>query len=592
MFGKVISIDDKVAIVENLLKRIETSVINVHVIFEFNGAKTVGQIHGMDTETITINFIGEIDNNRLKIGVVKIPSVNSKIRLIYEQEVNYILGNQNIKDYDVTYIGKSTIYSNFNVTVNTNGFFGSHFAILGNTGSGKSCGVARLIQNIYYSKEKLPLNSRIVMFDAYGEYHTAFEKISQLPGCHVKNLITNISAAGPTDEIIKIPPYLLEVDDLALLLNVDDANQLPIIEKALNLVYIFTEDEDVVIKNKNYILAKSLLDILSSGKTPTQIRDQIVAVLTTFNTRDINLETKIVQPGYTRTIRQCLNIDPTGKINTISLVVEYLSKYTEEDLSDTTFKRTAYYTLEDLYKAFEFALISEGVLKSDKVFDTANILKVRLDALIKSDTSEYFKTDIATGTEDFVNKLFLTDTKEPVQILNINFDSIDERLAKSLTKIYSKFFWKYAVELEERAEHPIQIIVEEAHRYVQNDKDIEILGYNIFDRITKEGRKYGVLLGLITQRPSELSATALSQCSNFIIFRLYHPDDLEIINKISTNVDAEILEKLKTLRPGTALCFGPAFSLTNFALFDYPTPAPASTNSNIIKVWYKNDVEG
>lgn len=585
MFGKIIKIDDKVAIVENLLKRIETSLINIHVVFEFNDSKVIGQIHEMDSETLTINFIGEIQNNKLNLGIVKIPSIDSKIRIIYETEISYVLGNQIAKSKEVTLLGKSVIYPKYSVTVNTNNFFGSHFAILGNTGSGKSCGVARLIQNIYYNKESVPTNSRIAIFDAYGEYRSAFAKIQEFPGCNVKNLVTNLS--NPLDDVVKIPPYLLEVDDLALLLNVDDPAQLPIIEKALNLVYIFTEDESIVIKNKNYILAKSLIDILSSGKTSTQIRDQIVAVLTTFNTQDINLETKIIQPGYTRTIKQCLNVDLSGKINTISLVVEYLAKFLEEDMSDMAFKRTAYYTLEDLYKAFEFALISEGALKSDKVFDTANTLKVRLDSLIKSNTAEYFKTDEASNVEDFVNRLFTTTSGEPVQLLNINFDSIDERLAKTFTKIYSKFFWKYAINAEERAAQPINIIVEEAHRYVQNDRDVEILGYNIFDRITKEGRKYGVLLGLITQRPSELSVTALSQCSNFIAFRLYHPDDLKIISRISTNVTDELIEKLKTLRPGTGLGFGTAFSLTNLIQFDYPTPAPESTNSDITKMWYK-----
>ena len=68
----------------------------------------------------------------------------------------------------------------------------------------------------------------------------------------------------------------------------------------------------------------------------------------------------------------------------------------------------------------------------------------------------------------------------------------------------------WTANLTVRASYPIHIILEEAHRYVQNDSDIAVLGYNIFERITKEGRKYGVVLGLITQRPSELSTTALS----------------------------------------------------------------------------------
>jgi DNA helicase HerA-like ATPase len=160
--------------------------------------------------------------------------------------------------------------------------------------------------------------------------------------------------------------------------------------------------------------------------------------------------------------------------------------------------------------------------------------------------------------------------------MNLNY--IDERFAKTLTKIYTKMFFNFATSLEERASYPIHIILEEAHRYVQNDNDINILGYNIFDRITKEGRKYGVLLGLITQRPSELSNTALSQCSNFIAFRMFHPDDLKIISNISSNVSMETVEKLKNLTPGTAMVFGVSFKLPLIVKLDLPNPMPQSTS--------------
>ena len=169
-------------------------------------------------------------------------------------------------------------------------------------------------------------------------------------------------------EIVKIPPYYLEVDDIALLLNVDSPSQLPIIEKALKYVYLFTEDEEKVKDMKNNIIAKAILDILTSGKSSAQIRNQVVAVLSTFYTKDINLESKIIQPGYTRTLRQCLNIDQTGKINTMQLVTEYLEGYVSEELKLNRNMKPKFYTLKDLYNAFEFALISEGVLKSDKVY--------------------------------------------------------------------------------------------------------------------------------------------------------------------------------------------------------------------------------
>ena len=128
--------------------------------------------------------------------------------------------------------------------------------------------------------------------------------------------------------------------------------------------------------------------------------------------------------------------------------------------------------------------------------------------------------------------------------------------------------------------------MEEAHRYVNKDKDIDVIGYNIFDRITKEGRKYGVLMGFITQRPSELSETALSQCSNFLVFRIFHPDDYRIIDAITSSITRDDLEKLKTLRKGMALAFGSAFHIPLIAKLDMPDPPPMSSNVDVENLWY------
>ena len=118
------------------------------------------------------------------------------------------------------------------------------------------------------------------------------------------------------------------------------------------------------------------------------------------------------------------------------------------------------------------------------------------------------------------------------------------------------------------------------------DNDINVIGYNVFDRISKEGRKYGLLLGLITQRLSELSATALSQCSNFIVFRMYYPDDIKMITSISSNVTPEAVERVKSLRPGSALLFGSAFKVPLITQFEIPNPMPTSTSVNITSKWY------
>jgi DNA helicase HerA-like ATPase len=216
-------------------------------------------------------------------------------------------------------------------------------------------------------------------------------------------------------------------------------------------------------------------------------------------------------------------------------------------------------------------------------------LKVRLDSIANGDYGYYFDVEEYIPKEEYIKKMFTSNRGEKAQIVNFNLNYVDERFAKTLTKIYSKLFFDYAISLESRGGYPLQIMLEEAHRYVQNDNDINVIGYNIFDRITKEGRKYGVILGLITQRPSELSNTALSQCSNYLVLRMFHPEDLKIIKSITHSIAASDVEKLKTLRPGVALCFGNAFNIPVFTKIDKPDPTPNSSNAHIGTEWFKKE---
>ena len=583
MFGKIVEVHEYNIIIENASHRVETGLVGVHIVFE-SQYKVVAEITKITSDFIECNLVGEFSEFGFYSGITHKPSFNSLIRIINKEEVSLLVGSQEIDTDEYLYLGKSLTYDGFNIAATMDDMFSNHFAILGNTGSGKSCTVTRLFQNMFYRKKHIPINAKFVLFDVYGEYHVALDRINHTKYCRCKALTTDVNSSY---EIVKIPPYYLEVDDIALLLNVDDQGQLPIIEKALKYVYLFTEDEEKVKAHKNNIIAKAVMDILTSGKEPAQIRDQIFAVLSSFNTKSISLEAEIFQPGYTRTLRQCLRIDETGKINAIQLVTEYIEKFINNDLKLSKDMVPKKYNLKDLYYAFEFALISEGVLKSDKVYDLNNILKVRLDNIINGEYGRYFDVEEYIPKEEYIRRLFHTNNEEQVQIVNFNLNYVDERFAKTMTKIYAKLFLNYAIMLKSNEHFSVQIVVEEAHRYVQNDNDINILGYNIFDRITKEGRKYGVLLGLITQRPSELSNTALSQCSNFIVLRMFHPADLDIVKNITSSVSDSDVEKLKSLGPGNALCFGNAFRLPLFVKVDKPDPTPSSSNVRIVNQWFK-----
>jgi len=583
MFGEIIDVYDNYVVMENKSQTIDSNYLNLHVIFSDGSKKIVGEIMSIDRKTIKILLIGEIINDKYVNGVVRKPNLSSGCRLIYKSEVELLLGKQDLEGNDTFYLGKSLIYDGFNVTGNFNDFFSNHFAIIGNTGSGKSCSVARILQNIFYkSSSSMPRNAHIVLFDVYGEYNKAFSNLNSIDGMGFKNYSSKVDMSD--GELINIPAYFLGVDDLALLLNVSTPNQLPILEKTLKLVYIFKNTDENISKFKDDIIANCLLDILTSGRTSTQIRDQVIAVLTRYNTSTLNLDTEIIQPGYTRTIRQCLNIDNQGKMNSVQYVVDLLEKFTKLDLGEIGGIPNFIYSLDDIYYALEFALISEGILKSDKLFDEYNQLKVRLQQIINSDYKDLFTVKEFVSKGEFVRNLFNGSRK--YQIINFNLNYIDERFAKKLTKIYSKIFYDFATFIEDRGSFPIHIILEEAHRYVQNDSDLKVLGYNIFDRITKEGRKYGVILGMVTQRPSELSITALSQCSNFVVLRMFYPDDLNIIRSITSNLNDSIYEKIKSFLPGNALVFGVSFKLPLLVRLDLPEPMPESTSVNISNTWY------
>ena len=586
MFGNIIKFEKSKIYVENIKKIADTNYIGFHVVFEEPNHKTVGEITEINKDVMGIQLIGEIVDGIFANGVMKKPGMNTIARIIYKSELELILGNQDLSNRSNLLIGSSPIYKDYIITSNINEFFANHFAVIGNTGSGKSCGLSRLIQNVFFTaNNNIPVNAHMCLFDVYGEYYNTFDEMDKFVGLHFKKYTTEIRFGDAN--LLTIPAYLLTVDDLAILLGVKDSSQLPILSKSLELVRIFCSNDPKSVDYKNDIIAKTVLDILSSGKNSTQIRDQVISILTTYHTEAINLDSKIRQPGYERTLRQCLNIDDQGKINALALVINFLQTYVKVDL-DIDLDENITYTLSDLYYALEFALISEGILTSESAFDKNNILKSRLQSIINSDRNEFFKFDRYMSRAEFVEDFFKTGPHgENVQLVDVNLSFIEDSFAKCLTKIFSRVFFEHTTSLQNRGSFPIHIVLEEAHRYVQNDSDINVLGYNIFDRITKEGRKYGTILGFVTQRPNELSKTALSQCSNFVVFRLFYPEDLEIVKGISSNVTDETLEKIKTLKPGMGLVFGTAFKVPLLVKFPLPNPMPISTSIKIDKIWYQ-----
>ena len=554
--------------------------INHYVLFK-DKKNIVGEIINVKKNKLIIKQVGEIIDNDFRYGVTTKPSTNAEINIINPEATKLITTFPNTRDS--LYIGHSAVFNNLEINMNLTKFFNSHFSIIGGTGSGKSFSLARIIQTLFESKEKAPYNASIFVFDTFGEYHPSFTNITKInPGILFKNYTTNPYENG---ELLKIPPYLLGVDDLAILLNAEKPEQLQVIEKALELVNIFKRDDGNITNIKNDIIARAILDILLSGRPSVQIRDQIFSILSFYKTDELNLESVLSQPGYNRSLKNCLIIDNDGKLREIELLTNFFNSFLLENASVPISDKQVFYTLEDLENAIDFALISEGILKSEKVYDKNNLLKVRIHNLIDSEYKCYFEYPKYIDKESYIANLIISNNKK-AQLINFNINYVDDRLAKTIVKIITKMVFDVSKTLKPRASIPFHIVLEEAHRYVQNDDDVNLLGYNIFERIAKEGRKYGVLLGLVTQRPSELSETVISQCNNFLIFKMTHPHDMEYINKMIPFMSNEVSKQIQSIPPGYCYIFGTAFKLPMIVKFDMPNPTPISNNVNIQKVWY------
>jgi hypothetical protein len=581
VLGEILEINNNIVIIKT--SNVLNNIMNLYVKIFKNDSVFIGEIISVNKNETKIKLLGEIINNKFIYGISNKPAFDYQVLLLNEEETNIIFGINNYKPETKLYLGKSALYKNQPIFADLNALFANHLVVLGNTGSGKSCGVARIIQNLFYKKDANAKNATIFILDAYGEYKNAFSMIDYInKDICFKSFTTDLKS---TDELLQIPLWLLSLDDICLLLEVSNKNQIPIVERALKIVNIFSRNEDAVIKYKNSIIAKSLLDIFINGNTPAQMRDQVFSVLSRYNTKELNLDTPIYYPGYTRPLKQCMMIDDTGKIRDMQLVINFLNEFILEEMNLELPDGSFIWTLKDLLYAFDFALIDEGLLNDSKIYGLAHELRVRLAGIIDSGAYNYFNIDKYYTRESFIKHLTHIEDKK-AQLINININSVDDRFAKIIAKIYSKLLFDYAKNDVERAKYPINIVLEEAHRYVQNDNDVEILGYNIFERIAKEGRKYAVMLDLISQRPSELSQTVLSQCSNFIVFKITHPADIDYIKPMIPFVDDEMVEKIKNLQIGNCLTFGGAFLIPTIVKIDLASPQPSSSSCDISNIWF------
>ena len=586
MFGKRKYISDNTAVVEiNKDGNLVSNLMNLHVVFESNGDKLLGEVKNVDEDTVKIELLGEFTGTRFIAGTIKKPTLTSTLRVINEEELDIIMGKA---DENSLYIGKSPIYKDRSIYANINDLFSNHLAIFGNSGSGKSCSVSRIVQNIFLNQNFLAQNANLFIFDAYGEYKNAFREINKInPAYQYKFLTTN--PTEETDMLFQLPVFLFTNDDVALLLNADNHAQLTIIERMMKLAKLFSRNDAVTEKLKNHLIAKAIQSVLFSNQNASGKKNDIFTIISSCQTPAFNMNTEIQGIGYTRRFSECFKIDSKGEFGESVLINEYIAKNLNEELESTIeVPSQAFFTLRDMEKALEFTLIGEGFLNNRLMQDSAIILKVRLHSIINSRNALYFDIKQYITLEQYISSLIVLNHRRS-QIININLEDVDDNLAKVIVKIVSKMIFDFSKSRKVRASIPFHLIIEEAHRYVVADNDKFLLGYNIFERIAKEGRKYGVLIDLISQRPVDISETVVAQMSNFLVLKMTHPKDLEYIEKMLPNVSSDIIEKLNSLQSGTLVSFGNAFKIPLLIKMDLPNPLPYSSNCDVIARWKGNN---
>lgn len=580
MFGNILAINKNYAIVSLLTDAKNLGdILNLHVVFIDDDKKILGEIEDIESNKIKINFLGELTDTSFIGGLIKKPSLNSQIRVINNEELNILVGG----DTKCLTLGVSPLYKNYPVKVDINNLFSNHAAIFGNSGSGKTYGICRILQNLM-SNPYFPYKANLFIFDSYGEYINALKDISKInSNLSYKLISTNKSLENSC--LLEVPVSLLSVDDVLNLLDAVSFSQIPIIEETLNLVKVFASNSKEALEYKNHLLAKAITSIMYTNQTSAKIRDQIFDILTNTNTPELNLNTVVPGIGYTRVLRNCFDIDSEGRFVERKLISEYVENFIKEDHKWNFKVENVTYGLKELEVALNFTLFSERYLLNEDMYDEAISLKVKLHNLVNGNNSKYFTSKKYDSLKDYIASLVTTSDNKKAQIININLEDVDDRFAKTITKIFSRMFLTFGKTNVPRASIPIHIILEEAHRYVKNNDDTELLGYNIFERIAKEGRKHGVILDLITQRPTDLNGNVISQLDNFIIFKITHPLDLEYIEKMIPNMSEEIVNKQKSLQPGTCVAFGRILKIPMIVKLEKANPAPSSSNADIFGNW-------
>ena len=536
-----IKIGKYLTVQEGNLNYILVSILNIKTI---EGTKDI-EYH-IETQPVGSYFQSDeiID---FKQGSINIPSPTEPVFIPDNEIIDKIFA----KSKDFTYkMGKLSNNDNIDYYINGNSFFSKHIGIVGSTGSGKSCSVAKIIQQVAGINNALNINkdnqknSHIIIFDIHSEYKNAFS-LAESENFTLNNLDV---------EKINIPYWLMNSEELESL---------------------FIESNEM---NSHNQISQFKRAVILSKEKHNPGRKITYDMPVYFDIKEVynfiyNLNSEVIS-----------KIDGEyGKPKlTNGHLVENISEYLEN-----TYEFIASSQSKDNKASngpfngeFERFLTRIETKLNDKRLEFITNPK-------KEDESEFKTEDFSIILKQFIgyidkSNISIIDLSGiPFEVLSITV-SLVARLIFDFAFHYSKNKHKN----NEQNDIPFMIVCEEAHNYIPKDGGAE---YNAsrksIERIAKEGRKYGLSLMVVSQRPSEVSETIFSQCNNFVVLRLTNFNDQNCVKRLLPDNNSSLVDCLPTLSAGEALIVGDATTIPAIVKMELPNPKPKSDNVDFYSKW-------
>lgn len=454
--------------------------------------------------------IGIIENDKINFNLKKYPFLQDKVYLSSDSELRTVFSIE--KSESPISIG--TIQNKYEAQINLNKLLTHHSAIIGNTGSGKSTTVRKIIKEI---STKATRNLYLNVFDIHNEY-------SQIDGVNNIDVLNDFS--------IKIES--LELQDWLNLIKPSELVQLPVVQTALKLANCLSENK-LDREKLSCFIAYNLYHNQQSDAVAK--RAKIIGIL-----QNTSIDTTKYDARFGNF--NSSNDETIFKSNLKSKMYASHSEITKEiENASYTIK-----SFEDLFEALNFVFLLEECQGNTQARGYSATLETR----IKHIQFRYAN----------LFKLKTDDCTKESKITVYNVSGLDDDLLLFFTTYMLKKEFKKSSEKDIKDRDVNLFIFEEAHRYISKLNENSLFGeVEVFKKIAREGRKFGCFLMLSSQRPSELSSTVLSQCNNYLIHRIKNNVDLEYLLKTIPYINKNQLTRFSYLPTGTAFIVGELYPI-------------------------------